>query len=77
MIRYGTVRSARGAGPKPLESLVNYLIPFGIFLADQHPQVTTLAALDRGHIKAFVVANRTRPTPNHPHAIMTAPAMPG
>jgi integrase len=43
-----------------VDGLANDLIPFGIFLADHHPQVTTLAQLDRGHIEGFLAVNRTR-----------------
>ena len=59
MIRYVTARAAVLAASS-VDGLANDLIPFGIFLADHHPQVTTLAQLDRGHIEGFLAVNRTR-----------------
>ena len=59
MIRYVTVRSAVLA-PSSVDGLVNALIPFGVFLAEQHPDVTTIAALDRSHIEGFLASNRSR-----------------
>jgi integrase len=59
MIRYVTTRAAVLADSS-VEGLANDLIPFGVFLADHHPHVTTLTQLDRGHIEGFLTVNRTR-----------------
>ena len=57
--RYVRVRSAV-LRPKSVESLINDLLPFAEFLDDQHPEVTGLAHLERRHIEAFLLHNRTR-----------------
>lgn len=59
MVRYVRARATVLAA-KSIESLVNDLIPFGVFLADHHPDVVSLRQLDRGHIEDFLVYNRTR-----------------
>ncbi|MGH2652300.1 MAG: tyrosine-type recombinase/integrase, partial [Actinomycetota bacterium] len=40
--------------------LVNDLIPFGVFLGEAFPEITALTQLERSHIEAFLVWNRTR-----------------
>jgi integrase len=47
--------------PRTVESVVNDLLPFAEFLTSSHPEVRTLRALERRHIEAFLVWNRTRP----------------
>jgi integrase len=59
MIRYVTARAAVLAASS-VDGLANDLIPFGVFLADHHPRVSTLAQLDRDHIQGFLTVNRTR-----------------
>jgi integrase len=59
MTRYVTTRAAVLAASS-VDGLINDLIPFGAYLADHHPQITTLAQLDRSHIEGFLVTNRTR-----------------
>ncbi len=60
LLRYVTLRSAV-LRPKSIESLINDLLPFAEFLHAQHPEVTGLALLDRWHLEAFLLHNRTRP----------------
>jgi hypothetical protein len=57
--RYVEVRSAVLAR-KSIDSLINDLLPFGEFLAGHHPEIVSLRQLERGHIEAFLVYNRTR-----------------
>ena len=59
LLRYVTLRSAV-LRPKSIESLINDLLPFAEFLHAQHPEVTGLAELERRHIEAFLLHNRTR-----------------
>jgi site-specific recombinase XerD len=59
MIRYVEVRSAVLAR-KSIDSLINDLLPFGEFLSGHHPEIVSLRQLERGHIEAFLVYNRTR-----------------
>jgi len=44
-----------------VEGLINDLIPFGTFLGERFPEVRTLRALQRDHVEAFLIWNRTRP----------------
>ena len=60
LLRYVTLRSAV-LRPKSIESLINDLLPFAEFLHVQHPEVTGLALLERRHVEAFLLHNRTRP----------------
>ena len=59
LVRYVTLRSAV-LRPKSIESLINDLLPFAEFLHAQHPEVTGLARLERRHVEAFLLHNRTR-----------------
>ncbi|MGH9047485.1 MAG: tyrosine-type recombinase/integrase [Acidimicrobiales bacterium] len=43
-----------------VDGLVNDLIPFGVFLGERFPEVTALRQLQRHHVEAFLVWNRTR-----------------
>lgn len=43
-----------------VDGLVNDLIPFGTFIGQQFPQVTTLRQLERSHIEAYLEWNQTR-----------------
>ena len=60
LLRYVTLRSTV-LRPKSIESLINDLLPFAEFLHAQHPEVTGLAVLERRHLEAFLLHNRTRP----------------
>ena len=60
LLRYVTLRSTV-LRPKSIESLINDLLPFAEFLHAQHPEVTALALLERRHLEAFLLHNRTRP----------------
>ena len=59
LLRYVTLRSTV-LRPKSVESLINDLLPFAEFLHTQHPEVTSLAQLQRPHLEAFLLHNRTR-----------------
>ena len=59
LLRYVTLRSAV-LRPKSVESLINDLLPFAEFLHAQHPEVLNLADLQRPHLEAFLLHNRTR-----------------
>ncbi len=59
LLRYVTLRSAV-LRPKSVESLINDLLPFAEFLHARHPEVRTLAMLQRPHLEAFLLHNRTR-----------------
>lgn len=43
-----------------VEGLVNDLLPFGVFLGEQFPQVSQLRQVQRQHIEAYLQWNRTR-----------------
>jgi hypothetical protein len=58
--RYVQARSAVLARLS-VEGLVNDLIPFGVFLGDRFPDIRELRQLERHHVEAFMVWNRTRP----------------
>lgn len=57
--RYITTRSSVLADSS-VDGLVNDLIPFGVFVGEQFPHITALSELERSHIEAFLVWNRTR-----------------
>lgn len=57
--RYVTARSAV-LSRSSVHGLVNDLIPFGCFLGEVSPEITSLRQLERSHIEAFLVWNRTR-----------------
>lgn len=59
LLRYVTLRSAV-LRPKSVESLINDLLPFAVFLHHQHPELTGLAQLERRHVEAFLLHNRDR-----------------
>jgi hypothetical protein len=59
--RYVRARSAVLARAS-VDGLVNDLLPFGLFLGEQFPQVTTLRQLQRDHIEAYLQWNRTTRT---------------
>ena len=59
MVRYVTARAAV-LEDTTVDSLVNDLIPFGEFLAGQHPHVVSLRQLDREHIEGYLAYIRTR-----------------
>ena len=59
MLRYLEARSAV-LRPSTVSSLCDALAVFGEYLAEQHPEVTSLRQLDRGHIEGFLAANATR-----------------
>ncbi len=58
--RYVRARSAVLARSS-VDGLVNDLIPFGVFLGDRFPDIRELCQLERHHVEAFLVWNRTRP----------------
>lgn len=57
--RYLRARSAV-LSRSSIEGLIGDLIPFGCFLGDAFPEVTSLRQLERSHIEAFLTWNRTR-----------------
>jgi len=57
--RYVRARSAV-LSCSSVDGLVNDLLPFGVFLGEKFPQVTTLRGLQRDHIEAYLRGNRTR-----------------
>ena len=59
MARYVQTRAAV-LSRSSVDGLVNDLIPFGTFLGEQFPGITSLARLERHHIEAFLAWNRTR-----------------
>jgi integrase len=59
MARYVQTRAAV-LSRSSADGLVNDLIPFGTFLGEQFPAITSLAQLGRDHIEAFLAWNRTR-----------------
>lgn len=59
MVRYVETRSAVLARSS-IHGLAADLIPFGCFLGETFPKVTSLHQLERSHIEAFLVWNRTR-----------------
>jgi integrase len=59
MARYVQTRAAV-LSRSSVDGLVNALIPFGTFLGEQFPGLTSLALLERHHIEAFLAWNRTR-----------------
>lgn len=59
MARYVQARSAV-LSRSSVDRLVNDLIPLGEFLGARFPDVSSLRQLDRRHIEAFLVWNRTR-----------------
>ncbi len=59
MTRYVRARSAV-LSRASVDGLVNDLIPFGIFLGENDPELARLAQLERHHIEEFLVWNRTR-----------------
>ena len=59
MARYVKVRAAV-LSRSSVDGLVNDLIPFGAFLGEQFPAITSLAQLERHHIEAFLAWNATR-----------------
>jgi site-specific recombinase XerD len=59
MTRYVTARKTV-LSTSSVDGLVNDLIPFGVFLAEHHPDVVALRQLDRSHIEGFLTFNRTR-----------------
>jgi integrase len=59
MARYVRARSAV-LSRSSVNGIINDLIPFGLFLAEHHPEVTRLPQLERHHIEDFLVWNRTR-----------------
>jgi hypothetical protein len=59
LLRYIHVRAAV-LRPKSVESLINDLLPFAEYLTAQHPDVTSLRALDRSCIEGYLGWNRTR-----------------
>lgn len=60
LLRYVQTRSAV-LRPRSVESLVNDLLPFAEFLTAHHPDVHDLSGLQRSHVEAFLLWNRTRP----------------
>ena len=59
MARYVAARAAV-LSRSSVNGLVNDLILFGEFLANQFPDITSLTQLERRHIEAFLGWNRTR-----------------
>jgi hypothetical protein len=59
MARYVQTRAAV-LSRSSADGLINHLIPFGTFLGEQFPGITSLAHLERHHIEAFLAWNRTR-----------------
>jgi site-specific recombinase XerD len=59
MARYVQTRAAV-LSRSSVDGLVNDLIPFGTFLGEQFPAITSLGQLERHHIEAFLAWNRTR-----------------
>jgi integrase len=59
MTRYVTARKTV-LSTSSVDGLVNDLIPFGVFLAEHHPDIALLRQLDRSHIEGFLTFNRTR-----------------
>ncbi len=59
LLRYVTLRSAV-LRPKSVESLINDLLPFAEFLHHQYPELAGLAQLERRHVEAFLLHNRSR-----------------
>jgi integrase len=59
MARYVQTRAAV-LSLSSADGLVNDLIPFGMFLGEQFPDVASLAQLERHHVEAFLAWNRTR-----------------
>lgn len=59
MARYVHARSAV-LSRSSIEGLVDDLIPFGEFVGQQFPKLTSLRQLERHHIEAFLEWNRTR-----------------
>jgi integrase len=59
MARYVNTRGAV-LSRSSVDGLVNDLIPFGTFLGEQFPGITSLGQLERHHIEAFLAWNRTR-----------------
>jgi integrase len=59
MARYVQTRAAV-LSRSSVDGLVNDLIPFGTFLGEQFPGITSLARLERHHIEAFLAWNATR-----------------
>ena len=59
MARYVNTRAAV-LSRSSVDGLVNGLIPFGTFLGEQFPAVTSPGQLERHHIEAFLAWNRTR-----------------
>jgi len=59
MIRYVAARQTV-LSTSSVDGLVNDLIPFGVFLAEHHPDIVALRQLDRSHIEGFLSYNRTR-----------------
>jgi integrase len=57
--RYLRARSAV-LSRSSIEGLIGDLIPFGCFLGDAFPEVTSLRQLERSHMEAFLTWNRTR-----------------
>lgn len=60
MTRYVTARKTV-LSTSSVDGLVNDLIPFGVFLAEHHPDIVALRQLERSHIEGFLIFNRTRP----------------
>jgi integrase len=59
MARYVQARAAV-LSRSSTDGLINDLIPFGTFLGEQFPSITSLAQLERHHIEAFLAWNQTR-----------------
>jgi integrase len=59
MARYVNTRAAV-LSRSSADGLVNDLIPFGMFLGEDFPGITSLAQLERHHIEAFLTWNQTR-----------------
>ncbi len=59
IVRYVEARSAVLA-PSSTYGLADDLIPFGCFLGETFPEVTSLHQLERSHVEAFLVWNRSR-----------------
>ena len=59
MLRYLETRSAV-LRPSSVSSLCDALTVFGEYLAQQHPETTSLRQLTRGHLEGFLTANARR-----------------
>jgi site-specific recombinase XerD len=59
--------------PKTIAKLASALAIFGEFLTDQHPDVTTIGAIERRHVQAFLTWTATRDCRNYHGARSVGP----